>query len=132
MAPSKKPTDSAKMFFDRAFEEALRARHALDMTYTADPQSRALFEICQAVGSLARGLTELSTGLRATYMAVEQLGGGSAGGGQPPTGVNFIDQLVKDMQKQQAKAVQDAVTKAIRALVDAGGNLANITGVRRP
>ena len=132
MALPKKPTELAKVFFDKGFDEALRARHALDATYTNDPHSRALFEIAQSLGSLCRGLTELSTGVRATYMAVESLGGTSdkpSGGMLSP---NFMKDVIKGMQAQQAHAVQDAMVKVVRKIAEAGGNLASIAGISRP
>ena len=104
MALPRKPTELAKVFFDKGFEEALRARHALDGSYTDSPQNRALFEMAQAIGSLARGLTELSTGLRATYLAVEKLGGGDSSTGGGMFSPNFMKDIVQQMQADERDA----------------------------
>lgn len=74
-----KPTETAQIMFQRSYDLAIAAAnhlHARD-----DKEGRALYDMAGSLAGLAKGLNELSIGVRATYMAIEQLTGGAAASG---------------------------------------------------
>lgn len=70
-----RPTEQAKLLFDYAFKAAKTATLFLEKPKPT-PMDTQLGEYNQAaaLASLARGLSELAVGLRATYMFLEDLG----------------------------------------------------------
>jgi hypothetical protein len=68
-----RPTESAWEAFGRAVSYAGKAHTDLFVIDKKTHQDRANLFLAQAIASLGSGLQELSTGLRATYILLEQI-----------------------------------------------------------
>jgi hypothetical protein len=68
----KSPTKSAEHFFQIAYSRAVTAAGRIPAS-AKDPTPAAIYDLAAAMSALAKGMSDMAVGLRATYQAIDRL-----------------------------------------------------------